>query len=109
MCMVMVWEMLVYGILVGIIGLCCWSAWFPPSKASNDRLLMQTAPVCCQNRRAQLLSKNKKAPRTVYNHSESLNYGAANRDRTGTVLPPRDFKSLASASSAMAADNSYVL
>ena len=48
MCMVMVWEMLVYGILVGIIGLCCWSAWFPPSKASNDRLLMQTAPVCCQ-------------------------------------------------------------
>ena len=30
-------------------------------------------------------------------------FGAANRDRTGTVLPPRDFKSLASASSAIAA------
>ena len=29
--------------------------------------------------------------------------GAADRDRTGTVLPPRDFKSLASANSATAA------
>ena len=29
--------------------------------------------------------------------------GAADRDRTGTVLPPRDFKSLASACSATAA------
>ena len=31
--------------------------------------------------------------------------GAADRDRTGTVLPPRDFKSLASANSATAANN----
>ena len=30
-------------------------------------------------------------------------YGAADRSRTGTVLPPRDFKSLASAYSATAA------
>ena len=35
--------------------------------------------------------------------------GAANRDRTGTVFPPRDFKSLASASSAMAAYNILVI
>ncbi len=31
-------------------------------------------------------------------------FGAADRNRTGTVLLPRDFKSLASASSATAAD-----
>ena len=34
----------------------------------------------------------------------SKNHGAADRDRTGTVFPPRDFKSLASANSATAAD-----
>ena len=33
-------------------------------------------------------------------------FGAADRDRTGTVLPPRDFKSLASAYSATPADAS---
>ena len=32
-------------------------------------------------------------------------FGAANRGRTGTVLPPRDFKSLASAYSAIAAQS----
>ena len=36
-----------------------------------------------------------------------LRRGAADRDRTGTVLPPRDFKSLASANSATAAGGEH--
>ena len=47
----------------------------------------------------------KKKPLLSRKIKEAFQFGAANRGRTGTVLPPRDFKSLASAYSAIAAQN----
>ena len=48
--------------------------------------------------------KKRKSPNANCVQTQS---GAADRNRTGTVLPPRDFKSLASASSATAANNGF--
>ena len=77
----------------------CWQSCWQRSQVCQhawDKRKIWIAKTCC---------KHKKSPQPSMRVREF--FGAASRNRTGTVLGPGDFKSPASTSSAMAACKYY--